>query len=150
MNRRRFLTLAQIVTGLFGVPGPAWSRNAPAPVSEPQKPTPFDVAYAAELGTAKALSSDCIQLETPQIAEDGAVVPISLTADLPGVSELVILVEKNPTPLTARFRLAATAAPEISLRIKMNETCDVVALAKTADGVYTTRSNVRVLIGGCG
>lgn len=94
--------------------------------------------------------SDKIKIKAPEIAENGAVVPVTITADMDGVTELSILVEKNPTPLAATFILGEGAKPEASTRIKMGATSNVIALAKAGDKTYSAKQEVKVTIGGCG
>lgn len=150
-SRREFLAIAKRLAeawalSLWAWPWPSLAKNA----APGRAATAFEIALASELNTSKPIDSERLHLEAPQIAEDGAIVPISLSTDLPDIGELVILVEKNPTPLAARFRISKSAKPNLSLRIKMNETCDVVVLAKSPGGVFITRANVKVLVGGCG
>ena len=91
-----------------------------------------------------------VTLKAPDIAENGAVVPISVKSTLPGVSQIAILVEKNPSPMTASFHLGEGAKADVSTRIKMGTTSDVIALVEAQGKVYAARKNVKVTIGGCG
>ncbi|QFY43112.1 thiosulfate oxidation carrier protein SoxY [Candidatus Methylospira mobilis] len=143
--RRRFL---QLCGGLMTLAflQPAFARKkAPS--------TAFgtlDEAIAAELGAAAKIRFDeRLVLTVPDIAEDGAIVPISVEGTLSGVKSLLIFVEKNPTPLTARFNFQVDMQSFVSLHIKMNESSDVVIVAETADGFHSTRKWVKVLQGGC-
>jgi sulfur-oxidizing protein SoxY len=86
----------------------------------------------------------------PEIAENGAVVPVTIRSDLENVESISIVVEKNPRPLAATFEMLPGTLPEVSNRIKMGETSDVMAVVKTADGIYSTSKQVKVTIGGCG
>ena len=94
-------------------------------------------------------SGDVI-LKAPDIAENGAVVPIGVKSSLPGVSRIVVLVEENPSPMTASFNLGEGAKADVSTRIKMGTTSDVIALVEAGGSVYAARKNVKVTIGGCG
>jgi sulfur-oxidizing protein SoxY len=94
-------------------------------------------------------SADII-LKAPDIAENGAVVPIGVKSSIPGVTRVVILVEQNPSPLTASFNLGKGARADVSTRIKMGKTSDVIALVEANGKVYAARKNVKVTIGGCG
>ena len=151
--RREFLArLARSMAAWCGLP--ALLDSSPL-VSKPaarntEPPPPIAAALSAEAGETKLIESDRLSLEAPQVAEDGAIVPIAVETDLPGVTELVLLVEKNPNPLAARFKFHGGAIPYVSTRLKMNETCDVIALAKTHSGLFTARRTVKVLVGGCG
>ncbi|WP_303902029.1 thiosulfate oxidation carrier protein SoxY [Thiohalomonas denitrificans] len=94
--------------------------------------------------------SDAVNIKAPDIAENGAVVPISVSADLPNVESVTIIAEKNGTPLAASYQLGASAKPSISTRIKMGETSNVIAVVKADGKAYSARKEVKVTIGGCG
>jgi sulfur-oxidizing protein SoxY len=94
--------------------------------------------------------TDKIDLQIPIIAENGAVVPISVTSSLADVLNVFILVEKNPLPLSAKFALSPELEPFISARLKMAETSDVIVIADTGKALYSAKANVKVTIGGCG
>lgn len=101
-------------------------------------------------GGSEASESDKITLTAPDIAENGAVVPVSVASSLPNTTEISILVPKNPNALTAHFELSADAMPDVATRIKMGGTSDIYALVK-ADGKYfTAHKEVKVTLGGCG
>ena len=99
---------------------------------------------------AKITESDKIEIQIPQIAENGAMVPITVTSHLDGVDTLSILVEKNPVPLAARFDLSPDLEPSVSTRLKMAETSDVIVIAQAGNNLYSARQTVKVTIGGCG
>lgn len=107
-------------------------------------------ALAQASGGAETLETDQIRLEVPDIAEDGALVPVVVESELPEVSSIWLFVEKNPVPLAARFHLDGSLDPYVSLRIKMNESGELVALVQSGGGFFTARKKVRVLLGGCG
>jgi sulfur-oxidizing protein SoxY len=107
-------------------------------------------AIDREASGHKVSTSGLVKLETPDIAEDGAIVPITIESELPNVETIWVFVEKNPSPLAARFDLEKSLAPFVSLRIKMNESCDVIAMVKSGDGYFSTGKNVTVVAGGCG
>ena len=102
------------------------------------------------LGSDQTTPSDQIELDVPVIAENGAVVPITISTTLSNVEAISIVVEKNPRPLAAMFEIMPGTLPEISSRIKMGETSDVMAVVKTDSGIYSTSKQVKVTIGGCG
>jgi sulfur-oxidizing protein SoxY len=102
------------------------------------------------LGTDQTIPTDQIFLKVPEIAENGAVVPVTINSSLENIESISIVVEKNPRPLAATFEMLPGTLPEISCRIKMGATSDVMAVVKTADGVYSTSKQVKVTIGGCG
>lgn len=101
-------------------------------------------------GAAKINSTDKIELKLPSIAENGAVVPISITSTLKLVEQFYIFVEKNPVPLAAIFNLSPDLEPFVSTRLKIAETCEVIVVAKAAAQLYRTQQTVKVTIGGCG
>lgn len=91
-----------------------------------------------------------IQLKVPDIAENGAVVPIEVTVNLPNVQTVSILVDKNPLPLVASFNFAAGTLPYVRVPIKMGETSQVRVVAKADGKIYSAAKEVKVTIGGCG
>jgi sulfur-oxidizing protein SoxY len=88
---------------------------------------------------------------TPEIAENGAVVPVSVTSKIPGTEAIAILIEKNPNKLAANFAFPEGTAPSMSTRVKMSESSMVYALVKTKDNKYFVASReIKVTLGGCG
>jgi len=103
------------------------------------------------LGVAKPVESADVLLTAPDIAENGAVVPVSASCALPGLRKLVFMIDKNPTTLAAVFELGDAVEPSIGTRIKMAESSNVVAAALLADGrVLFAQKEVKVTLGGCG
>ena len=102
------------------------------------------------LNTDLAPASDAIKLEAPDIAENGAVVQVKVTANMDNVESITIISEKNQTPLIASFNLAGGTQGFISTRIKMGKTSNVIAVVKAGGKVYSARKEVKVTIGGCG
>jgi sulfur-oxidizing protein SoxY len=86
----------------------------------------------------------------PEIAENGAVVPVTISTTLENVESISIVVRNNPRPLAASFEIPAGTLPDVSSRIKMGETSDVIAVVRTNTGIYSTSKQVKVTIGGCG
>ena len=107
-------------------------------------------ALAALLGTDVASPTDQIDLKVPEIAENGAVVPVSIKTSLENVESISIVVKNNPRPMAATFEIPPGTLPKIASRIKMGETSDVIAIVKTSNGIYSTSKEVKVTIGGCG
>jgi sulfur-oxidizing protein SoxY len=102
-------------------------------------------------GSEKTEATDKIKIKAPDIAENGAVVPVKVYADdLGKVDNISLLVEKNGTPLVARFNMGDTATGYVSTRIKMGKTSDVIAVVRSNGKLYSARKNVKVTIGGCG
>ncbi len=103
------------------------------------------------LGAAGTADSTAIVIKAPDIAENGAVVPVDVVSNLPNTISLAVLVDKNPLPLTSAFDFANGALPELALRLKMGQTSLVEAVAKTADGkFFIAKKEVKVTVGGCG
>jgi len=109
-----------------------------------------NAAIEASLGSSTTTESSDIKLKAPDIAENGAVVPITITSDIPNTEAISIVVKENGTPLAATFNLGATTKGFVSTRIKMGKTSDVTAVVKAGGKLYSTSKNVKVTIGGCG
>lgn len=86
----------------------------------------------------------------PQVAENGAVVPISISSELDNIRRIFILVEKNPTPLAAEIALSPNVPVHLNARIKMAESCDVWVVAEQNGQLLSCRRWVNVVQGGCG
>ena len=112
--------------------------------------TAADQALTGLFGTTETTASDQISLSAPEIAENGAVVPVEISTTLADVESISIVVPNNPRPLAASFEVPAGTLAEIECRIKMGETSDVMAVVKTSSGLYSTSKEVKVTIGGCG
>ena len=96
-------------------------------------------------------ASTSVTLTAPDIAENGAVVPLAVASTLPNVKQLVLLVEKNPNALVAVFNVTPEVDANFATRSKMGETSDVYAVAITADGkAHYAKKEVKVTLGGCG
>jgi len=91
-----------------------------------------------------------IKIKAPDIAENGAVVPVTVSTGLENVESISILAAKNGNPLIASFNLGEGAEPFVSTRIKMGATADVIALVKAGGKLYSAKKEVKVTIGGCG
>jgi len=103
------------------------------------------------LGLAKPAESKDIVLTAPDIAENGAVVPIAASTTLPGVKRIAFMIEKNPTTLAGVFEFTEFVDTSVSTRVKMAQTSNVLAVAIMDDGkVLYTQKEVKVTLGGCG
>lgn len=103
------------------------------------------------LGAGSPMPSPDIAVTGPDIAENGAVVPIGASSRKAGVRRLLILVENNPALLAAMFEPTALVEPDISTRIKMGQTSHVYAVALLGDGaVLYAKKEIKVTLGGCG
>jgi len=94
--------------------------------------------------------SDQITLKVPDIAENGAVVPVTVSTALADVESISIMVENNPTPLVAMFELSPQSIPDVSVRMKMGESSMVRTVVKAGGKLYSASKEVKVTIGGCG
>jgi sulfur-oxidizing protein SoxY len=114
----------------------------------------FDAKAIAEalkgIGVTATEDSDKIVLKAPEIAENGAIVPLEIASQIPGTQAIFVLVDKNPQPLTAVFEFANEAEAFVATRIKMAETSRVRILARAGGKFYATMREVKVTIGGCG
>ena len=121
----------------------AWNEKA-------FKAESVDDALAAAMGEASNTASDAIKIKAPDIAENGAVVPVSVSTDMANVESIALLAEGNNTPLIATFTLGEGAVADVSTRIKMGKTSDVIAIVKSDGKLLSARKSVKVTIGGCG
>jgi sulfur-oxidizing protein SoxY len=97
-----------------------------------------------------AEASDKIKLDAPEIAENGAVVPVSVTTTLSDVSSISFLVAENPIVLVASYRIPAGTVPSVANRIKMAKTSKVTVLVEAGGKLYSADKEVKVTVGGCG
>ncbi|MGR8942401.1 MAG: thiosulfate oxidation carrier protein SoxY [Gammaproteobacteria bacterium] len=118
--------------------------------SENFSPGPLENSLKQLFKDRPIIDSKNIEIKIPTIAENGAVVPITVSSRLADVRAISIFVAKNPVPLAGRFELAPELEPFVSARLKMAETSDVIAVAETGSGLYTAKQRVKVTIGGCG
>lgn len=103
------------------------------------------------LGGASAAESKDIQfVNTPDIAENGAVVPFTIVSKIPKTESMSLLVEKNPNTLAASFNIPDGTEPWINTRVKMGQSSNVFALVKADGKYYYATKEVKVTLGGCG
>lgn len=103
----------------------------------------------ALLGAEQPIDSLDIEIGAADIAENGALVPVSVTSAIPATEQLVLLVENNPNRVAAVFTFPDGTLPEVRTRLKMAETSDVHALVRAGGRLYAARKQVRVTLGGC-
>ncbi len=149
IQRRLFLKSAVVsaatISGLTLIPQTTfakWSTNA---FKEKKVPAVLNTL----LGSNTLASSANIKIKAPDIAENGAVVPVTVSSTLAATS-ITILAPNNPSPLVSHFTLGENALPYVSTRIKMGKTGNIVAVIKADGQLYTTKKTVKVTIGGCG
>ena len=123
--------------------GAAWNKAAFETHS-------LDETMKAFGGSAPAQSKDIAFVSTPDIAENGAVVPVGVSSSIPKTESIAILVEKNPNMLTAVFDIPAGTDPAVSTRIKMGQSSNVYALVKADGKYYVASKEIKVTLGGCG
>ncbi len=104
----------------------------------------------ADVYGQQPVESDQIKMKIPDIAENGAVVPVTVSTELADVESISIVVVNNPTPFVASFDMGPRVLPSVSVRIKMGESSTVLALVKAGGNLYSTSKDVKVTIGGCG
>jgi sulfur-oxidizing protein SoxY len=115
----------------------------------------FDAKNMADLmkalGTSAPTESKDVTISGPDIAENGAVVPVGCASALAGVKQLMILVEKNPNMLAAIFDVTDAVEPSFNTRVKMGQSSNVLAVALTSDNkVLFAQKEIKVTLGGCG
>jgi sulfur-oxidizing protein SoxY len=104
----------------------------------------------AALGGASVDAAGKITITSPDIAENGAVVPVGVSSDLPGTTDIYILVEKNPSPLSASFGIPAGTEANVQTRVKMGQSSNIYAVVKANGKLYVAFKETKVTLGGCG
>ena len=147
MKRRNFLQFAVLAGALSSLARSAFAW--PTAAFKAEKP---QGALSELFGDIEPVASDAVKFKAPEIAENGAVVPVTVEYDGPEtVKRIAILVEENPQPLAAAFEISPKALAHASTRIKMRTSSNVTALVQTADGkLFSAAREVKVTIGGCG
>ncbi len=97
-----------------------------------------------------AAANGQVSIVSPDIAENGAVVPVGAISKLPNTTEIYLLVEKNPLPLAAGFTIPAGTEADVQVRLKMGQSTNVIALVKADGKLYTATKETKVTLGGCG
>jgi sulfur-oxidizing protein SoxY len=150
VTRRLVLERTAHVAGLLAAAGllPSTARAA-----WPQ--AAFDAKNLADavkaLGGSAPVESKDVTLTGPDIAENGAVVPVGCACNLPGLKRLALLVEKNPNTLAAVFDVTDALEPNFATRVKMGQSSNVYAVAMMGDGkVLFAQKEIKVTLGGCG
>jgi len=108
----------------------------------------LDETVKALGGSGSAQSADVV-ITAPDIAENGAVVPVAVASKIPNTQAIYILVEKNPNALAAGFGIPAGTEPSVATRIKMGQTSNVYAVVKADNKFYVAAKEVKVTLGGC-
>ena len=152
-SRRDMLSHSVKVATLLAAIGmlPSLARAQAAPYNT----AAFDAKTIADLmkvlGAGTPAESKDVTVTGPDIAENGAVVPVGASTALPGVKRMLLLVEKNPSVLTAAFDVTDAVETNFSTRVKMGQTSNVYAVAMMNDGkVLFAQKEIKVTLGGCG
>jgi sulfur-oxidizing protein SoxY len=153
MKRRLFLK-ASLATGAVGM-AVGTGLLTPRVVLAAWNTAAFDAksvgaALKEGMGSDAMTDSAEITLDIPDNPENGAVVPVAMTTTLTGVQSIALLVEKNIKPLCGIFYPGKRMKPGISIRVKVGESADIIAVVKSGDKLYSARKAVKVTIGGCG
>ncbi len=152
LNRRDMMQHSAVVAGLLAsaglLPGLAQAQAANRAAFDAKS---MDEMLKALGLTAKPVESKEVTLTGPDIAENGAVVPLGVASSAAGVKRLLLLVEKNPSVLAGAFDVSEAVEANMSTRVKMGQTSNVYAVAITADNkVLFAQKEVKVTLGGCG
>jgi sulfur-oxidizing protein SoxY len=155
-SARRLILQGAVASGVVGL-GLAVGAVLPAYADVDAKQWPQDAfKQKSEADALKALygktaeASDKVNLDAPEIAENGAVVPISVSSSLPNVTGIAILVLENPSMLAAAYKIPEGTNAAVSNRLKMAKTTKVVAVVESGGKLYSATKEVKVTVGGCG
>ena len=150
LDRRRMLARCAAVAGLMASAG-LWPARALAAWNQAAFEAKNLPDALKALGAAAPAESKDITLTGPDIAENGAVVPVAVSSALPGVTRLLVMVEKNPAVLSAAFDVSDAVEPNFATRVKMGQTSNVYGVALMANGkVLFAHKEIKVTLGGCG
>jgi sulfur-oxidizing protein SoxY len=152
-NRREMLSRSAQLAGMLAtlglLPGVAGAQAAGYPTAAFDAKTMADLMKA--LGAGAPVESKEVTITGPDIAENGAVVPVGASTTLPGAKRLLLLVEKNPSMLSAMFNVTDAVDANVLTRVKMGQSSNVFAVAMMADGkVLYAAKEIKVTLGGCG
>ncbi|MCC6506928.1 MAG: thiosulfate oxidation carrier protein SoxY [Aquimonas sp.] len=150
LDRRNFLSLGVAALGTL-VSGLSFPLRLLAQHVRPDAAfaaTDMAGVYAA-IGSTPETSAEIV-FTSPEIAENGAVVPVSVTSNIPGTTKISILVEKNPNPLTAVFYIAEGTQASVQTRVKVAQTCNLYAVIEANGKLFSASRETKVTLGGCG
>src|SRR3954453_17922660 len=154
-STRRLMVKGGAVLALMGLAGirfgltPALAAANDKYPEDAFKQKSSDDAIKALYGKA-AEASDKVKLDAPEIAENGAVVPIAVGTTLADVTSISILVADNPNALAASYKIPAGTIPNVANRLKMAKTSNVIAVVEAGGTLYSASKEVKVTVGGCG
>ena len=154
-STRRLILKGAALLALLGIAGVRFGLTSAVAAANDKYPEDAfkqkksDDAIKALYGkTAEA--SDKVKLDAPEIAENGAVVPISVSSTLADVTSISILVAENPNALAASYKIPAGTMPTVANRLKMAKTSNVIAVVEAGGKLYSATKEVKVTVGGCG
>jgi len=151
--RRTFLKNALVAGSALALGTTLWPRTVMAdwPTAAFEAKTP-EAALKSLFANSEIANSDQITLQVPEVAENGALVPVEVSVKLPKVESITIIAEKNPVPLIGQFNFPDLTYAEnwVKTRIKMADTSKVVVVVKAEGKLYVARKEVKVTQGGCG
>ena len=153
-TQRRFMMKSSLATAALGTaiaaglitPRQVFARTLPPAFSSKNTNDAINQLFSGQPVEDNA----AIKIKAPDIAENGAVVPVSISSDIKNIESISVLVSKNATPLVANFNFSDTTEAYVSTRIKMGKSSDVVAIVKAGGKLYRAKTEVKVTIGGCG
>ena len=152
-NQRRKVLKSGSGAALLGILAAAGLINPGMALAEWNKAA-FDAKSMADtlkaMGVSSPADSKDVQVTGPDIAENGAVVPVGVTSTLPNVTMMAILIEKNPNALAATFTLPEGTEANVQTRVKMGQTSNVYALVKSDGKFFMATKEIKVTLGGCG
>ena len=153
-KRRDVLRTGSSITLMTLVAAAGWLRPGEALAADWNKAAfetnSMDATMKALGGSAPAQSKDITFFQTPDIAENGALVPVGVTSAIPKTESIAILVEKNPNILAAVFDIPPGTDPSLSTRIKLGQSSNVFAVVKADGKYYVAGKEIKVTLGGCG
>ena len=148
ITRRYALKIGSLSALAASFSGLAKTAFAEAWSAESFDKTVYEEAYGIVTGGEDPQEGN-IHIDAPEIASNGATVPITISTDMENVKAISVLVEKNPRPYISTFFMNDQIESSISVRIKMRETSNIVAIVETADGKFIAKQSVKVTAGGC-
>ena len=153
-HKRRVFLKGSVAAGTIGVAASA-GLLTPAMVMAEWPADAFSARKVPDaldklMGSNVTEASDKIKIKAPEIAENGAVVPITIESSIDGTESIALLAAANGTPLVATFNMGEGAKAYAATRIKLGKTGDVIAVCKSGGKMYSARAGVKVTIGGCG
>ncbi len=155
MERREFIhkgsgaTALGLAAAAGLLPSVASAQNAAGWSQAAFESKSLNDAVKALGGSAPVESKDVV-LQAPEIAENGSVVRIGAQSNIPGTTQVALVVEKNPNALAALFNIPAGTDAAVSTNVKMGQSSNVYAVAKAGDKYFYSVKEVKVTLGGCG